>query len=111
MAFVIIKRVSDRTRNPDNNANEQELEYIELLKTKMQNGDAAKPKLMEADDKITGYYPIVTNTMCMNCHADKSKIDSKTLAIINELYPSDAATGYTENQLRGLWVIEMEKKK
>ena len=36
----------------------------------------------------------------MNCHMDKSKIDSKTLAKINELYPSDAATGYAENQLR-----------
>lgn len=109
--LISLKRVSDRNRNPDNKANEQELEYIELLKPNMQNGEAAKPKLMEAGDKITGYYPIITNTMCMNCHADKSKIDSKTLAKINELYPSDAATGYAENQLRGLWVIEMEKKK
>lgn len=109
--LLSLKRVSDRTRNPDNKANEQELGYIELLKTNMQNGESAKPKLMETDDKITGYYPIVTNTMCMNCHSDKSKIDSKTLAKINELYPSDAATGYAENQLRGLWVIEMEKKR
>ena len=31
----------------------------------------------------------------------------ETLNKIHELYPDDKATGYGPNELRGIWVIEM----
>lgn len=103
-----IKRVTDLPRNPKNKGNKKELEYILKLKPK---GEDYKPFVQEIDDKMVGYYPIVTNALCLKCHGtEKNDIDSKTLAKINALYQSDKARNYAANQLRGLWVVEMDKK-
>lgn len=106
-----IKRVSDKPRNPANQANENEMEYIRLLKDKMQKGEKPEPKITERGDKMVGLYPIITNTMCMPCHG-KNEIDinAATNKKIKELYPADKATGYGINEVRGLWVVEMIKK-
>ena len=57
--------------------------------------------------KQNNYYPIVTNAMCMQCHGKKDlQIKPETLAAIGEFYPEDKATGYGENELRGIWVVE-----
>ncbi len=107
---VFIKRVTDRARNQSNKANAEQLQYIQQLKSLIASGEKPKPHLQDAGEIIIGYYPIVTNDMCMQCHGDKSTIEEKTLAKINKLYPADSATGYKPNQLRGLWVVEMMKK-
>lgn len=105
-----IKRVSDRNRNPENNASEQELAYINSTIEKIKEGKEAKPQLNENDGKIIAYYPIMTNDMCMKCHGDPGKdIDDKTMSKINKLYPNDKAIGYKPEQLRGIWVVEMKK--
>ncbi len=106
-----IKRVSDRPRNPNNAASEAELVIINSLKQDMNQGQKPTPKVVEYTDKMVGYYPIVTNGMCLGCHGKPEKqIDSKTLAVIKDLYPQDKAIGYDANQLRGLFVVEMEKE-
>ena len=47
--------------------------------------------------------------MCLQCHGSKGiDIAPETLKVIEEKYPNDQATGYTENQLRGIWVIELD---
>lgn len=104
-----IKRVTDKPRNPYNKANEDELKYIQQLKNLVASGEKPKPRLQETNEKIVGYYPIITTDMCMQCHGDKSAIETKTLAKLTQLYPADSATGYKPNQLRGLWVVEMMK--
>jgi Protein of unknown function (DUF3365) len=106
-----IKRVTDKTRNPGNQANEIELAYIEKLKTQMAKGEMPGSKMEELNGKMVGYYPIVTNKMCMQCHGKKEvDIMPATLKKLHQLYPADKATGYGENELRGLWVVEMNKK-
>lgn len=114
MATVLnasIKRVSDKNRNPDNLANENELVYIQEVKQTLVNGGEVKPQLTELEDQVIGYYPILTNTMCLQCHGEPNEdIKEGTLEKLAELYPEDKATGYTENQLRGIWVIKMERK-
>lgn len=104
-----IKRVSDKPRNPTNQAKEGELFYIDMCKQNLENGKELKPFISEDDKKMIGYYPIVTNSMCLNCHGTKDKIKAETLAKINSLYPEDKATGYKENELRGIFVVEMDK--
>jgi len=106
-----IKRVSDQPRNAANLANEMELEYILLLKDQMGKGEVPAGKVHTINGKILGLYPIVTNAMCLQCHG-KKEIDIKpaTLRKINKLYPDDKATGYGVDELRGLWVVEMNKK-
>ncbi len=105
-----IKRVSDQPRNPDNQANEAELSYINHWKEATQKGEKSTPQLSEIDGQMVGYYPIITNQMCLQCHGQpEQEITSGTLAAINKLYPSDQATGYSSDEIRGIFVVEMSK--
>lgn len=104
-----LKRVSDKNRNPKNNANERELAYINRSKEEIAKGKFPKPQLIEDGNKRIGYYPIYTDQRCMQCHGQpKSAISPSTLSKINDLYPNDRATGYQTDQLRGIWVVEMD---
>ena len=108
-AHAKIKRVSDKNRNPDNKANEAELEYIYATKEAISKGEAVKPKLTKVGNKQIAYYPIMTIDMCLQCHGQTDKdISPNTLSKIRELYPDDLAVGYTSDELRGIWVIEMD---
>lgn len=108
---VQIKRVSDKPRNPKNEANKTELAYIEKAKIEMTQGKIAQPQVIEKKNKIIGYYPIETNKMCVKCHGNPTTdINAATLKKIENYYPKDKAKGYAENQLRGIWVVEMMKK-
>lgn len=105
-----IKRVSDQPRNPDNQANDVELSYIKKWKDAHANGVDHSPMITEVDQKMIGYYPIITNPMCMQCHGTPGKdINLATLAKIKNLYSTDKATGYNLEELRGIFVVEMNK--
>ena len=99
---VMIKRVSDKNRNPDNAANETERKYIDFFKEQL----VLKQKLEAKFDNGVFYAPITTNSMCLQCHGSEKDIKPETLAKIKSLYPNDNATGYQENELRGLMVIK-----
>jgi mono/diheme cytochrome c family protein len=106
-----IKRVSDKNRNPSNAANKAELAYIEAMKSALSQNKDLKPLITRIGDKDVGYYPILTNQMCLQCHGQsKTEILPKTALKIGTLYPQDKATGYKLNELRGIWVVEMDKK-
>lgn len=105
-----IKRVSDKPRNSNNQANEAELAYINNWNAAKAKGEEHFPLLTELDGKMVGYYPIVTNQMCLQCHGTPEKqINTKTLSKIKKLYPADKAIGYTEGEIRGVFVVEMNK--
>ena len=107
-----VKRVSDNNRNPKNSANWDELNYMQAAKRDLENGKTPDPGFLDVgNNRIVHYYPIVTNQLCMQCHGQpKSDISSTTLTKINTLYPNDRATGYKLNELRGIWVVEMNKR-
>lgn len=51
----------------------------------------------------------MTNGMCLQCHGTiGQEVSSETFTKIKELYPKDRATGYGLNELRGIWVVEMD---
>jgi len=105
-----IKRVTDKPRNNNNQANEAELAYINESKLVLADGGKIKPLMQEVGDRMLGYYPITTNVMCMQCHGEpETQIKTSTLSEIKTLYPNDLAQGYTENELRGIWVVEFDK--
>lgn len=114
MALVLntkIKRVSDKNRNPINQANARELDYINKSKDLITKKMPVKPMLTTMEGKNIGYYPIMTNKMCMQCHGKlKIDINTNTLTKIQNIYPYDKAIGYKENELRGIWVIEMDRE-
>lgn len=113
MATVLkasIKRVSDRARNPMNAANASERAYIKSAKAELFTKGEITPKSFDQGDKVIAYYPIITNQMCMQCHGSPQQdIEVEVLRMIQEKYPQDKATGYEPNQVRGIWVIEMDK--
>lgn len=105
-----IKRVTDKPRNPKNKANTQELKYIENFKKQVASGNEVKPIVIEMGDETEFYYPIVTNSMCLKCHGTPGKeLETLTLSKIKDLYPTDIATGYGENEVRGIWSIEFKQ--
>ncbi|MUU77475.1 c-type heme family protein [Winogradskyella endarachnes] len=105
-----IKRVTDKPRNQQNTANSEELIYINNFKTAIANNEEPKPLVKEFNNNIKVYYPITTNTMCLQCHGKPNEtIDELTLAKIKTLYPMDEAVGYSENEVRGIWSISFDK--
>lgn len=106
-----IRRVSDKARNAANKANDKEMAHISSLKSIMAKGENLSPSVTEQNGKMVGYYPIITNAMCLQCHGKPNvDISAATLDKIHALYPDDLATGYGVNELRGLWVVEMDKR-
>lgn len=114
MAVVLnakVKRVSDKPRNPINAANSEEIAYIEGWRKAKANGEKYPPKVTEIENKMVGYYPIEINQTCLKCHGIPEKqINTETLANIKKLYPNDKAIAYAEGDIRGIFVVEMDKK-
>lgn len=105
-----IKRVSDKPRNAKNKANAAELSYIEIFKDQVAAGKEPTPIVTTQGGQAEFYYPILTNSMCLKCHGTPEKeLESLTLSTILKHYPNDKATGYGENEVRGIWSIEFEK--
>lgn len=105
-----IKRVSDKPRNPNNRANKKELSYIKTFKNNIKNNIEPEPIVDFIDDKVQVYYPISTNSMCLQCHGKPNQdIQKPTLLKLASLYPQDQATGYTANEIRGIWSIIFDK--
>jgi mono/diheme cytochrome c family protein len=107
-----IKRVSDKNRNPLNAANKDEAEYMEEVRKMIASGQTVSGKISENETHYTGYYPIMVDEMCLQCHGKRdAEILTETWKTIKGRYPEDKAYGYALNDLRGLWVVKFDKTK
>jgi hypothetical protein len=105
-----IKRVSDQPRNIENAANSKELSFIQKFKDAIANGKSYEPITEMKNDRTYFYYPITTNSMCLQCHGVPSKdITDEVYATIATLYPDDKAINYKVNEVRGLWSISYKQ--
>lgn len=105
-----IKRVSDKPRNVNNQANSKELAYIDIYKKQIERKQEPQPIVEELGDLVHVYYPITTNSMCLQCHGKPEvDIEPKTLKSLANLYPYDKAIGYEVNQVRGIWSVSFRK--
>jgi len=102
-----IKRVSDKPRNPRNQANVLEIQHIAKFKEDFLLGINPDPIVEETSNGIRFYYPIETNTMCLQCHG--KAVEPEVYKSIKALYPKDEAIGYIENEVRGIWSISFDK--
>jgi hypothetical protein len=108
---VSIRRVSNKNRNPRNQSDKMEEYLIKGFSIELSEGKELTPKLVLKDDSVIFYKPILTNALCLNCHGTPGKeITHSNDSIIRQLYPSDKAVGYQQNQVRGLWRIGFAKK-
>jgi mono/diheme cytochrome c family protein len=103
-----IKRVSDRNRNPANAVNADELAYIQAARARMEQGEKPLPQLQQHGDSAVGYYPIVMDALCLQCHGSReTDISPSTWSVLQARYPDDRAYGFALGELRGIWVVEM----
>lgn len=101
-----ISRITDRPRNPKNSASDGEMKYISAYRDDLAEGHTAKGLVALRDDRIHVYYPIVTNTLCLQCHGSpETEITPEVYSRIRERYPEDRAMGYSAGELRGLWKV------
>jgi len=101
-----IRRVSDKPRNQENQANDKELKIIEIFKQAVASDQDYEPITETINGQVAFYYPITTNSMCLQCHGDPKKdIEPEVLSALLQRYPKDKATGYGVNEVRGIWSI------
>lgn len=105
-----IKRVSDKPRNKNNKAKTIEINHIETFKTMIANQQEVEAIVEESGNSVNFYYPITTNSMCLQCHGTlDEELSTENYKTIKGLYPSDKAIGYKVNQVRGIWSISFAK--
>ncbi len=105
-----IRRVSNKPRNPENQATKKELGIIENFKRAVANNHDYQAVTEVIDNKVHFYYPITTNSMCLQCHGKtNADIEPEVLQTILSLYPNDKATGYDVNEVRGIWSITYDQ--
>lgn len=105
-----IRRVTTKTRNPQNGPDAFESDIL----TKMEH-DQHMGKLQEAYvDVVTGFdgkkllrfmKPILTEALCLNCHGAPDKLNPDAAKAIQLNYPNDKATGYSADQARGAFSV------
>lgn len=109
MKNAIIKRVSDKPRNPNNKANAEQLQHIASFKKSRASGKQIEPIVYSENGEVSFYYPISTNALCLQCHGKPDKqVLPETLVAIKKLYPKDKAMGYDVNEVRGIWSVNFD---
>lgn len=109
---VTIRRTSFNARNPLNRPNDTEKQVLIEFANAHKSGGKSNPliKTTESGEKIY-YQPIyIPNALCLNCHGNPGvSMSQADYDLIQSLYPEDAATGYQEGDLRGMWVVTFRK--
>ena len=104
-----LSRVSLKNRNPDNAPNEWQTEVLNGFETRKKAGEAPVDlNWNQISDTENGrefrfMKAIPTGGLCLQCHG--TAIAPKLAEKLSELYPEDKATGYSEGDMRGAFVV------
>jgi hypothetical protein len=97
-----MKRTSLRVRNPRNAPDAAERAALEWFEERESAGERPT-SLVERDGSGYRYYaPLRVAALCVSCHGPSETLAPATRAALDARYPDDAATGYSEGDLRGL---------
>ncbi|MBI5016013.1 MAG: DUF3365 domain-containing protein [Deltaproteobacteria bacterium] len=105
-----IGRTSLRVRNPSNAPDEWERKTLTLFESRKAKGeDPARMEHYEVVTQSSGrrwfryLKPIVTEPMCLRCHADA--LEKDVAARLRVLYPDDRAMGFKTGDIRGAFTF------
>lgn len=108
---VILRRASNRFRNPSNKPNLSEEKVINTYLVELSNGNKLKPQIIKENGEVHFYAPIETKPLCLSCHGEPGKFISESdYAFIKEKYPNDLAINFKTGDLRGIWSITFPEK-
>jgi len=97
---VVIRTVSDRPRNPDNIANDFELEMIRYFKNNPETTD----KFIQKEDVYYYTKPLLIQQSCLRCHGKRED----AIPSIREKYEN--AYDYKLGEIRGLLNIKIKER-
>lgn len=104
-----VGRTSLKTRNSDNAPDAWEREILQAFKARRAAGeDPAKMDAWtvvesEGDRQFRYMKAIPTASLCLTCHG--TDIDPSVRKALEDAYPGDKATGYSEGDVRGAFTI------
>ena len=104
-----LSRVSLKSRNPDNAPNDWQTAVLQDFEAKRLAGNdviqLAWSETVSVDDSQEFRFmkAIPTGEICLRCHGTELAPDVSR--ILADLYPQDLATGYSEGDIRGAFVV------
>jgi len=95
-SYASVKRVTLKTRNPSNNADDLDVGVMKQMIKNLQENKTTKDKpiLIETLDSYRVYKPLTIKPVCLKCHGDENKVSTDIKKVIVEKYPQDMATGF-----------------
>jgi hypothetical protein len=104
-----IQRISDKNRNPQNQADADEIAIINRFKEALME-DVPQPVLVMKEDKLVFYHAIISASNCLVCHGKVGEtMEASIYELISNMYPGDKATGYEAGEVRGAWKISFNQ--
>jgi hypothetical protein len=101
---LVLGRTGTRLRNPENAPPAWARPLLEALKTA--SAEARGPRTAKLPGGALGVVlPISTGKPCLACHG--REVAEPVRAVLAKRYPADAATGYREGELRGVFWVEV----
>ena len=104
---VIISRIAEKNRNPDNILSQSESIIYKNYSEELLAGKTLEPRIIIDENEHPVYYkPIIINKKCLTCHGTPGETMPHSIATkITELYPNDNAINFKDGDLRGMWAI------
>lgn len=107
---VTIRRITDRPRNPKNEATPKELSVLNELRSKINAGEHRTIIIKEkAQNHYQVYKPILVKGKCLNCHGIKPVINQEAYKVIAKHYPNDMAIDYSPGDFRGAFLVDIKR--
>lgn len=107
---VKVRRITDKPRNPNNEANAEQLAVFDEIKAKMKNGEDVKMLVKQkSENHYQVYKPIMMKGKCLNCHGTDSVRKKKAYDIISKEFPNDKAVNYKKGDFRGAFIVDIVK--
>ncbi|WP_178087653.1 Tll0287-like domain-containing protein [Methylacidimicrobium cyclopophantes] len=108
--IFLLKRTSDRVRNPSDAADPVERQALQIYLEAASRHEPLPPDLLQkvvAGGRTTYryYQPIRVTALCLTCHGDPATLPPDVKAKLREQYPQDQAVGYKDGDFRGLVVV------
>jgi len=107
-----IRRTALRVRNPANAPDAHSAEILERwTASTAATRQKPEPEIREEADAVILHFPIMTGSVCLDCHGDPDTFEPELSEKLSELYPRDEATGFAEGELRGAFRLVLDKTK
>ncbi len=106
-----VGRTALRTRSPSNTATPWQHEVLESFARQVHDGAAPETLVhtQREGDTLRVAKGIRTEAVCTVCHGEH--LAEPVAAIVRRRYPNDAATGFAEGSLRGMFWAEIDLRR